>query len=339
MYDLSLPKDREKYFLEKVGKEVAALKKYLESNSFVVYLLAKKQAGKGTYSTMLREVFGEDKIAHVSIGDIVRDAESKAKDKNMENELIDWFKTDYTGGFKVMDLMEMLREHEFSKYYPTGMIVSLLKKVIKNQQGKALLIDGFPRTIMQIENTLKFSELIDYRPDPDFFVFIECPEEVILERYKGRRVCLRCGNTSHITLNITPKIEYDRKTKEITLFCDNPACRDEKMIGKQADVKGAKYVQRRNIDTQELMDDLKKYISEESTIILRNAVPVKGFSGDEYEITKMTKIYWDKKLGKIIKKSLPWVIHDDNGVKSYSYYPAPVVKSLIKQLAQKLSLS
>ncbi len=338
MYDLSNPSDRMEYFEEKVGEEISAIKKYLESNSFVAYLLAKKMAGKGTYATMLREVFGEEKIAHVSVGDLVRDAENMAVDEKGARILNDWLKKNYSGGFRVDDLIEMLRNHEFSKYYPTGMIISLLERAIHDCRGKALLIDGFPRTLDQIENSLKFTELIDYRPDPDFFVHIECPEEVILERYKGRRVCPKCSSTGHITLLPKPGVKYDEEKKEYILLCDNPACNKEPLIKKQADELGAQYVEKRNSDTQELMDEIKKYTETGSSILLKNAVPVEGFVGEDYEVTKITEYSRNETSGEITRTDKPWIMKDNDGVDCYSYYPAAVVKDFIRQLANKLEL-
>src|SRR3989344_375861 len=75
-FDLNSPGGRKEYFEAKVGDEIEHLSKYLQNNSFIVYLLGKKNSGKGTYSKLLTEIFGEDKIAHVSVGDLVRTADS-----------------------------------------------------------------------------------------------------------------------------------------------------------------------------------------------------------------------------------------------------------------------
>lgn len=339
MYDLSNPVDRLAYLESEVGDEIVAIKKYLEKNSFIAYMLAKKQAGKGTYATMLREVLGEDKISHLSVGDIVREAQQKVGTEKGLEEIKTWFNTNYSGGFRIDDLIEMLMNHEFAKYFPTGMIISLLEKAIHDSKGKALLIDGFPRTIAQIENTLNFADLIDYRPDPDFFVHIECPEEVILERYKGRRVCSKCGTSRNISLLPTPTVSYDEGSGEYVLHCDNPSCNNNPLVKKEADDLGYEAVAKRNSDTQELMDEIKKFTSEESTIILRNVVPVKGF--DEkylYTVTKYSEYVLDKNTGAVSRIDKEWIVKDDDGTRCYSYYAAPVIKEFIKQLAKKLAL-
>ena len=74
-YNLSDLDERKEYFEAKAGDDIAKLKKYFdEGKTFIVYLLGKKNAGKGTYTKLLMEIFGRDKIAHLSVGDIVRDA-------------------------------------------------------------------------------------------------------------------------------------------------------------------------------------------------------------------------------------------------------------------------
>ena len=52
-FNLADPAQRQKYFQAKAGEEIKKLKKYLEKDTFIAYLLAKKRAGKGTYSRLL----------------------------------------------------------------------------------------------------------------------------------------------------------------------------------------------------------------------------------------------------------------------------------------------
>src|SRR5258708_31992306 len=73
-FDLSDPASRKEYFQAKVGAEIAAISEYLNNgSSFMAFFLGKKNSGKGTYSGLLREIFGTDKIATVSLGDLVRE--------------------------------------------------------------------------------------------------------------------------------------------------------------------------------------------------------------------------------------------------------------------------
>ena len=73
LFDLTSPQGRKKYFDAKVGDEIRHLKLYLKDNNFIAYFLGKKNAGKGTYTKLFTEIFGEDRVAHVSVGDLVRE--------------------------------------------------------------------------------------------------------------------------------------------------------------------------------------------------------------------------------------------------------------------------
>ena len=70
-FDLSTPEGRKLYFDAKAGSEITKLKEFFKDKTFIAYLVAKKSAGKGTYTKLMNEIFG-DVIGHVSAGDIVR---------------------------------------------------------------------------------------------------------------------------------------------------------------------------------------------------------------------------------------------------------------------------
>jgi len=75
-YNLTDPSERRKYFESKLGSKISDLKEYLEANSFVGYMLARKMAGKGTYAKMVEEILGPDRVTSISVGDIVRNYHS-----------------------------------------------------------------------------------------------------------------------------------------------------------------------------------------------------------------------------------------------------------------------
>ena len=64
-------------------------------------------------------------------------------------------------------------------------------------------LDGFPRTIEQAEalNTLCLSLI-----ENDAVINIEVPEEELMNRLTGRRICEKCGTTYHLVFN-PPKVE------------------------------------------------------------------------------------------------------------------------------------
>src|SRR3989344_4431797 len=72
-FRLEEPAERRNYFDFKAGPEIEKLRDYLRSNTFVGILLGKKNSGKGTYSKLFMEAVGAEHIAHISVGDIVRD--------------------------------------------------------------------------------------------------------------------------------------------------------------------------------------------------------------------------------------------------------------------------
>ena len=55
-FNLNDPKERREYFELKAGPEIKKLRDFLKKNTFVAYLLGKKNSGKGTYSKMFAEI-------------------------------------------------------------------------------------------------------------------------------------------------------------------------------------------------------------------------------------------------------------------------------------------
>jgi len=96
-FDLTLLEGRKDYFEAKAGPEIAKLKNYLQENSFIAYLLGKKNSGKGTYAKMLGEIVGNDKIVHLSVGDMIRDLDEAIRDTEKKKELIAFLEKNYRG--------------------------------------------------------------------------------------------------------------------------------------------------------------------------------------------------------------------------------------------------
>jgi adenylate kinase family enzyme len=340
-FDLNSPDGRRTYFTAKVGDEIKHIKAFLDNgNTFVVYLLGKKNSGKGTYSKLFTEIFGEDKVATVSVGDLVREMDDW--ESFVKSEKYAKMKGYYRGFVSFDDAVKALRGRSTSKLLPTEFILALLKAHIDELSGKSIFIDGLPREMDQVSYSLYFRDLINYRDDPDLFILIDIPEAVIDERIKYRVICPVCNTSRNLKLLISSKLGYDEKNKEFYLLCDNPACRGcgkVKMIRKEGDDAGIAPIRGRLAKDEEILNKAFSLYGIPK-ILLRNHVPVveakKYF--DEYEITPEYVLNWDDREKKVKVMEKSWKIKDDNGVESYSLLAPPVLVSLLKQMVEVLNI-
>ncbi len=337
-FDLSDPAERAEYFERKAGKDIAKLKKYLSNNTFIAYFLGKKNSGKGTYSKLMMDIFGQDKIGHISIGDIVRDVHSDMSDKAKRAELEEFLKKNYRGYISVDQAIKALLARDTKTLLPTEFILALIKREIASMSRKALFIDGFPRDLDQVSYSLYFRDLINYRDDTDIFVAISIPESVINERMKYRVVCPICQTPRNLKLFATRKVGYDQAKKEFYLKCDTPSCQGARMKAKEGDSLGIEKIRQRLELDDKLIDKIFS-LHGIPKILLRNSIPEKLADDyvDDYEITPEF-VY---RLGKnnqveILKKS--WIIKDDDGQDANSLLAPAVTLALIKQLVKVLNL-
>ncbi len=145
-----------------------------------IVMLGAPGAGKGTQAKRIAEKHG---IPHVSTGDIFRANIKNGTDLGKEAK-------------KYMDE---------GKLVPDELTVRiLLDRVAQADCKDGYVLDGFPRTIPQAEVLDK--ELTKLGEKIDFAVNVDVPDENIVNRMGGRRACLKCGATYHIT-NLPPKTE------------------------------------------------------------------------------------------------------------------------------------
>lgn len=336
-FDLVDPKSIQEYFESKAGKELNQLREYLKDKTFIAYLLGKKNAGKGTYTKMLSKAIGGDKIAHISVGDIVREVYLESKDETKRQEIEEWLEKNYRGFISVEQAMEALINKDQSTLLPTEFILALVKRKIELiGERKSLFIDGFPRKLDQISYSLFFRELVNYREDPDVFILIDLPESAIDERIKYRVVCPKCQTSRNVNLLPTSKVGYDEETNEFYLMCDNEECDSPRMVRKEGDELGIAPIRKR-LDMDENLIKQAFSLYGIPKVLLRNSIPVDKAEEyiDDYEITSEFT-YSRNKNGEIESTEKSWKIKDDNGIMSYSLKAAPVVVSLIKQLAEVL---
>lgn len=137
-------------------------------------------AGKGTQAEKISEKYG---VPHISTGDMFRLAIKEG------TELGKKAKRYLDEGALVPDEV-------------TNGIVE--ERLSKDDCKKGFLLDGFPRTIPQAEALQQITEKLNKKLD--YVIHVDVPEEKLLERLTGRRVCPTCGATYHV-VNNPPKRE------------------------------------------------------------------------------------------------------------------------------------
>ena len=143
-----------------------------------IILMGLPGAGKGTQAS---EIVKKFPIPHISTGDMFRKA---IKDE-----------TDLGKAKSYMDRGELV---------PDEVTVGIVKERISEDDAKRILIRWLPRTIDQAEalNDI-MSEL---GRNIDAVINIEVPEEELMNRLTGRRICEKCGTTYHLVFN-PPKVD------------------------------------------------------------------------------------------------------------------------------------
>ena len=79
---------------------------------------------------------------------------------------------------------------------PDEVVIGIIKeRLAKDDCKNGFILDGFPRTVPQAEALDQMGVTIDT------VVSLEVPNEEIVERMSGRRVCNRCGASYHVQYN------------------------------------------------------------------------------------------------------------------------------------------
>ncbi len=129
-------------------------------------------AGKGTQAAMLAARFG---IAHVSTGVMLRQAVQERTPLGQQAR-------------RYMDRGELV---------PDQVMVGIVGERIEAADAETgFVLDGFPRTIPQAEGLAAILAR-DGRP-LDAVVNLVVPDEVVVRRLAGRRVCSGCGANYHV---------------------------------------------------------------------------------------------------------------------------------------------
>jgi len=336
-FDMTDAESRKKYFEAKACNEIERLREYLKENSFIVYMLGKKNSGKGTYAKMFKEIVDKDRIEHISMGDMVRDLDEIVSSKERLKEFTKELKKTYRGYLPLEDIIQSLKDRSTKTLLPSELILALVKMKISQSEKKALFIDGFPRQLDQISYSLFFRDLVGYRDDQDAFVLIDVPENVIDERIKYRVVCPKCQTSRSLKLLPTKEVVHNKEKDEFRLLCDNSECSGEELVPKEGDSAGIEPIRDRLKVDEDLIEKAFS-LHGVPKVLLRNSVPVESATEyvDDYEKSPAFSYELDGDTIKTIEK--PYEVADDEGVMSYSLMPPAVVLSLIKQLVEVLEI-
>ncbi len=125
-------------------------------------LIGAPAAGKGTQARKLIDRF---KLAYISTGDMLREEVSRG------TEL----------GNKAKSIMAS------GGLVPDELIIAIVNERIKQDDCKnGFILDGFPRTTVQAE---KLDDMVKL----DKAIYINAPDDVMLERITARETCPKCG--------------------------------------------------------------------------------------------------------------------------------------------------
>lgn len=145
-----------------------------------VILLGAPGSGKGTMAEVLVK---EQHLVHIATGDIFR------YNIKAQTPLGKEAKSYIDQGLLV----------------PDEVTIEMVKaRLSQDDVKKGFLLDGFPRSLPQAEALSQI--LAELGMHLDFVLAIDVPEDKIVERLAGRRVCLDCGASYH-TVSKKPKFE------------------------------------------------------------------------------------------------------------------------------------
>lgn len=134
-----------------------------------IILLGPPGAGKGTQAQIICERYG---IEHISTGDMLRTAIQNRTETGLKAK-----------GY--MDKGELV---------PDDVVIALVReRVAEPDCRNGYILDGFPRTVEQAKALETIAEI-------DAVIDINLPDDFLIERLSGRRVCPECGRSYHVEL-------------------------------------------------------------------------------------------------------------------------------------------
>ena len=160
-----------------------------------IIFLGPPGAGKGTQAQIICQKLG---IPQISTGDMLRTAIAAQTET----------------GLKAKAYMDN------GQLVPDEVVIAIVKeRLTMDDCQKGYILDGFPRTVEQAKALSAFAKI-------DAAINLDVPDEVLVSRLSGRRVCPLCGAPYHVDrlngekvckVDATPLIQRDDDKPETVL--------------------------------------------------------------------------------------------------------------------------
>ena len=160
-----------------------------------IIFLGPPGAGKGTQAQIICQKMG---IPQISTGDMLRAAIANQTET----------------GLKAKEYMDK------GQLVPDAVVIAIVKERLTGEDcRKGYILDGFPRTVEQAQSLGTFAKI-------DAAINLDVPDEVLVARLSGRRVCPLCGAPYHVDrlngesvcrVDGTPLIQRDDDKPETVL--------------------------------------------------------------------------------------------------------------------------
>ena len=134
-----------------------------------IIFLGPPGAGKGTQAQRICDALN---IPQISTGDIFRRAIKEGTETGLKAKAF-------------IDAGQLV---------PDGVIIDIVKERLAMADcAGGYILDGFPRTVPQAEALDTFAAI-------DSVIELDVADQVLVDRLSGRRVCLKCGATYHLSM-------------------------------------------------------------------------------------------------------------------------------------------